>query len=283
MVINKGDIYGFIGENGAGKTTVIRLITALANPTSGDYEIFGVPNNDPKVYDARKKVSAIVESPSLYLNMTAYNNLLVQCKLLGIKDLSEINKVLDVVGLSYLVNNKKKVKHFSLGMKQRLGLAIALLGKPEFILLDEPMNGLDPEGIVDIRNLILQLNKEHNITFLISSHILGELSKLVNKYGFISRGKLIKEITVEELEKEIKHGVELVVSNVEKAINVFKSLNITSLDSMNNNTIRIYDDIDITSIITSLDKENIQVKSIAKIDENIEDYYLKLIGGNRNA
>lgn len=216
MHISPGDIYGFIAPNGAGKTTIIRVITGLVHPTEGSYQLFGTDYKDPTISQARRRVSAIVETPSFYQNLNAYDNLLIQCKQLGIVDYSIIDEMLDVVGIGYLRNNTKKVKHFSLGMKQRLGIAMTLIGNPDFVLLDEPMNGLDPEGIVEIRELILRLNQERNITFLISSHTLGELSKIANKYGFIRHGELIKEINARQLKEECRKSTEISVDNVKK-------------------------------------------------------------------
>ena len=208
MHINRGDIYGFVGENGSGKTTVIRLITGLISPKSGSFELFGVSNRSGKIGKARSRIGAVVESPSIYLNMSAYDNLKTQCAVLGIRDEGRILSVLEDVGLEELYKDKKHAGNFSLGMLQRLGIAMALLGEPEFLILDEPMNGLDPAGIVGVRELILKLNRERGITFLISSHILTELSLVATKYGIISKGKLIREITAEQLHEECtKHVV----------------------------------------------------------------------------
>ena len=174
MNIEKGDIYGFVGENGSGKTTVIRLITGLIFPYAGSFQLFGVDNRSPDIGKARSRVGAIVENPSIYMNMSAYDNLKTQGILLGVDDDEKIRSVLRDVGLEALYDEKKHANNFSLGMRQRLGIAMALLGDPEFLILDEPMNGLDPAGIVGIRELILKLNRERGITFLISSHILTE-------------------------------------------------------------------------------------------------------------
>ena len=194
MHIEKGDIYGFVGENGAGKTTIIRMITGIANPTEGDFELFGVNNNSKEIANAKKKLAGIVEAVSINTNMTAKDNLKYQAMISGKKITNdEINQLLKRVGLNADAIEKKNVGSFSLGMRQRLGIAITLINEPEFIILDEPMNGLDPKGFIEIRDVILELNKE-GITFLISSHILSELDKICNKIGFISHGKLIKEL-----------------------------------------------------------------------------------------
>lgn len=193
MTIHEGDIYGFIGKNGAGKTTLIRMITGLAAPNDGAVLLFG--NTDLR--EGRKQIGTVIESPALYPGMTAKENLLVQYKLQGIRDESQADAILTLVGLEN--TGKKKAKDFSLGMRQRLAIAIALIGNPRFLILDEPTNGLDPEGIKEIRNLILKLNHDREITVLISSHILGELSKFATRYGIIHQGKLIDEFTEEQL------------------------------------------------------------------------------------
>lgn len=202
MNIKKGEIYGFIGENGAGKTTVIRLISGLITQTSGAYELFETKHDDPKIHLQRSRLGAIVESVTLIPNLNARNNLLAQMKLLGLKDLNYINDILHMVGLGNVTNDPKKVKQYSLGMKQRLGLAIALINKPEFLILDEPTNGLDPRGIIEFRELILKLNRDHGITFLISSHNLDELSKIATCYGFITRGKIVQEVDATTINDE---------------------------------------------------------------------------------
>ena len=194
MTINKGEIYGFIGENGAGKSTVIKLLTNIVNPTSGSYQI----NIDKRIGN----IAAIVENPAIHNSLNALNNMVFQAKMLGLKkSVEELKELLIQVGLEDVIHLKKRAKNFSLGMKQRLSIALALISEPEFILLDEPMNGLDTLGIRKMRDLIIFLNKERNITFLISSHILTELDKVATRYGFISKGKLIKEITQKELHK----------------------------------------------------------------------------------
>ncbi len=194
MNIQKGDIYGLIGKNGAGKTTLIRMIAGLASPSSGSIELFGSSD----LVKERAKIGTVIESPALFPNMTARANLITQCQIANVKDLCIVDETLDLVGLSN--TGKKKAKNFSLGMRQRLAIAIALIGDPEFLILDEPTNGLDPEGIKEVRDLILYLNQKKHITVLISSHILSELSKFATRYGIIHNGSLIEEFTTEELE-----------------------------------------------------------------------------------
>lgn len=195
MTIHKGDIYGFIGKNGAGKTTLIRMVCGLAKPTEGSLKLF----ESQDLIQSRAKLGTVIESPALFPNMTARENLMVQCKLQGITDYNKIDEILEMVGLDD--TQKKKTKHFSLGMRQRLAIALALIGEPKLLILDEPTNGLDPEGIKEIRELIVKLNHDYNITVLISSHILSELSKFATRYGIIHHGRLIEEFTEEELWK----------------------------------------------------------------------------------
>ena len=277
MTINRGDIYGFVGENGSGKTTIIRLITGLIFPLEGDIEIFGSNSKTHEILAARKKVGAIVEAPSIYKNMSAKENLLTQASLLNIKDLSKVEETLKLVGLHHLYNDKKKAGNFSLGMRQRLGIAMCLLGDPEFIILDEPMNGLDPAGIVEVRELILKLNQEKNITFLISSHILTELSLIATKYGIISKGHLIKEITNEELKNECRNYVFIKSEDNEKLFEILsKNVEEENLQKMGNG-VRVYGDHSLNDLFKLFNKHKLNIESINTIETNIEDYYLKTV------
>ena len=281
MNIQKGDIYGFVGENGSGKTTVIRLLAGLIFPTSGSFVLFDEKNDSKDIDKARKKLGAIVETPSIYRNFSAKENLKLQCDILGIKAGENIKEVLKSVGLADMYDNNKKAGQFSLGMRQRLGIAMALLGEPEFIVLDEPMNGLDPTGIVEIRELILKLNKENGITFLISSHILNELALVANRYGIISKGKMVKEISLEDLKKECRKSVVIEVNDPSKLVSTFieygenvefieKGIKITDLQTLN-------------EIIEKVLKCGVEINSINTHETNIEEYYLSLVGGNNNA
>lgn len=278
MNIERGDIYGFVGENGSGKTTIIRLITGLIFPYSGSFELFGINNLSKDITKARSKVGAIVESPSIYMNMSAYDNLKTQCQLLGIKDDEKILSVLKNVGLEELYGSKKHAGSFSLGMRQRLGIAMALLGDPEFLILDEPMNGLDPAGIVDIRELILKLNRENNITFLISSHILTELSLVATKYGIISKGKIIKEISAEDLKKECTQTIVISTDTPEKLGEVIKE-NIENPFELTSDSVIIYGKADLNALLSSVINADVKILSINCNETSFEDYYLSVVGG----
>ena len=283
MNIERGDIYGFVGENGSGKTTIIRLITGLISADEGYIELFGVSSTSKKITEARKKLGAIVESPSIYKNMSAYENLSMQSTILGIKNEEKIKEVLSDVGLFDLYQNKKKAGDFSLGMRQRLGIAMALLGDPEFIILDEPMNGLDPAGIVEIRELILKLNTERNITFLISSHILNELSLVANKYGIISHGNLLKEITSEELEYQCRPTT-VIETNDPQALWDLLSTKIPEEDLFRNvSGVRIVGNLQLNDLLKEILDANIEILSVNCTKTNIESYYLSVIGGVRRA
>ena len=283
MNIQRGDIYGFVGENGSGKTTIIRLITGLIYPNEGQLELFGVSSNSSEIHTARKKLGAIVESPSIYKNMSARDNLEMQSEILGFRDDEKIKRVLSEVGLAELYDDKKKAGNFSLGMRQRLGIAMALLGDPEFIILDEPMNGLDPAGIVEIRELILKLNRERRITFLISSHILTELSLVANKYGIISHGSLVKEITAEELERACRPTTMIDALEPQKLYDLLLTLLPAEDVSLLRNSVRIVGDIDLNDLLEKILSEGIEILSINCYKGSIESYYLSLLGGVHNA
>lgn len=279
MTIKKGAIYGLVGRNGAGKTTLIRIITGLQSPTNGYYELFNISSKTKKITEFRKDVGAIIERPSLIENMTAKENLIEQLKLVGIHQFNNVNNFLELVGLSNA--NKKQVKNFSLGMRQRLGIAVALCSNPKLIILDEPINGLDPEGIIDIRKLIQKLNKEQGITFLISSHYLDELSKIATDYGFINEGQIIKEISAKEFNSNKHNQIKITVDKSEIAEKYFKSKNIR-YQNLNNNCFQMLTDINISTIIIELSKLNCIVKSFKENEDTLENYYLNLIGGKEN-
>ena len=284
MNVARGDIYGFVGENGSGKTTIIRLLCGLIFPTSGDFELFGVSNTSPDILKARAKIGAVVESPSIYLNMSASDNLRMQCRILGIcANEDKIKQTLELVGLSYLYDDTKNAGSFSLGMRQRLGIAMALLGDIELLILDEPMNGLDPQGIVEIRELILKLNQEKGITFIISSHILTELSLVATKYGIISKGKIIKEISSAELENECRRYTLFESDNRGALVSVLaKKFDADDIEPVPNGA-KVFGDVDLNTIVPELVNAGVNITAINTTKSNIEQYYLNLIGGGHNA
>lgn len=281
MHIDRGDIYGFVGENGSGKTTVIRLITGLIFPDKGNFRLFGTENTDRQIGVARSRIGAIVETPSIYLNMSAVDNLKQQCILLG-QDESKILPVLTDVGLEDLYHQKKRAGNFSLGMRQRLGIAMALLGDPEFLILDEPMNGLDPAGIVEIRELILRLNRERGITFLISSHILTELSLVATKYGIISRGKLIREITAEQLQKECAKATVIRVTDPAALSDCLREAFPNYPAEYTPGGVKLLGDVDLNQVLSVILNAGITILSINCSQTSFEEYYLSVIGGGHH-
>ena len=278
MHIPEGSIYGFVGENGSGKTTIMRLLTGLAEPTSGGYSLFGVSNRSNKIYGKRREMSAIVETTSLVPSMTAIDNMIFQEMYLGIKLTPE--QRMDLLTKVHLENvGKKKVKNFSLGMKQRMGIALALLNHPKLMLLDEPMNGLDPQGIAELRDLLIELNKDEGITVLISSHILSELEKIASVYGFISHGHLIEELTVEELQERCRKSLKIKVDDVKQIEEVLKKLKIKEYKIFPNGDVKIYDEVDIGKFVSDLASQKVHISSINSSDESVEEYYLNLVKG----
>ncbi len=279
MTIKKGDIYGFIGRNGAGKTTLIKMLVGLSRPTSGSIELFG----NKRLDKARHKIGTVIEAPAFVPNLSARQNMLIQWKLLGSKDKSIIDETLKLVGLSDV--GRKKVKKFSLGMKQRLGIAMTLMGDPEFLILDEPTNGLDPEGIIEVRNMLKRINQERGLTILISSHILGELSKLATRYGIINDGVLIDEFTGDELETRCQSSLIVKVNDANRAAEVLRSaLDTDKFSVVNENTLEVYDFIDTPGVVTSaLAKNDVVVDLISKKSVDLEEYFMKVIGGDKNA
>ena len=276
MHIPEGTIYGFVGENGSGKTTIMRLLTGLAEPSGGDFSLFGVNNKDKKIYAMRKQMSAIVESTSLVPTMTARDNILFQEMYLGIKlSEDERKELLKKVHLEKVGN--KKVKDFSLGMRQRLGIALALINHPKLMLLDEPMNGLDPQGIAELRDLLIELNQKEGITVLISSHILSELEKIASIYGFISHGVLLEEISVEDLQEKCRKSLKIKVEDVAQAEEVLKKLKISDYKAFPNGDVKVYQEVEIGEFVSNLAKNKVKILSINSSDESVEEYYLNLV------
>lgn len=276
MNVEKGAIYGFVGRNGAGKTTLIRTICGLQTPSQGTYTLLGRKHNDPKITKSRRKMGAVIETPSLYRELNARENLEVQLRMLGLAESAETDRLLALVGLSEA--GRKKVKDFSLGMRQRLAMAVALAGDPDFLVLDEPVNGLDPQGIIEVRELILKLNQKHQVTVMISSHNLDELSRLATVYGFIDHGRMVKEIAADELEKTCRKCVELSVGSPEAAVETLESTGadyrVTAAD-----TVEIYGEIGLSDLLLKLAQNGCAVLSMKARDESLESYYLSLVGG----
>lgn len=278
MHVPKGSIYGFVGKNGAGKTTLIRLISGLQPVTSGEYVLYGRKNTDSDISKSRRRMGAVVETPSIYMSMTAEENLKEQYRVLGLPSFDGISEILKLVGLEN--TGKKKAKNFSLGMRQRLGIAITLAGSPDFLVLDEPINGLDPQGIIEIRELILKLNREKQITVLISSHILDELSRLATHYGFIDGGRMVKEISAEELEMACRKCTRVQVSDTKALVKVLDRMNLeySVIDNLNAD---IFAKVNVTKFVNELTKENCEVFSMNEHDESLESYFVNLVGGER--
>lgn len=280
MNVPKGSIYGFVGRNGAGKTTLIRLICGLQKPTSGNFTLYGISNDSKNITKALRRMGAVVETPSIYMDMTAEDNLKQQYLILGLPSYDGIPELLKLVGLEN--TGKKKAKNFSLGMKQRLGIAIALAGGPDFIVLDEPTNGLDPQGIVEIRELILKLNRERQITVLISSHILDELSRLATYYGIIDSGQMVKEFSAEELEAACRKCVHMEVTDTAVLARVLDSMKL-EYKIISDTAADIFAKVNVTGLTVALAKESCEVLSMQEKDESLESYYISLIGGGNHA
>lgn len=279
MHVKQGDIYGFIGRNGAGKTTFLKMIAGMASVTDGEIEIYGKKGSE--IAEVRGRIGCLIEAPGLYPNMTAYENLKAKCLLMGINKKGYIESILDTVKLSD--TGKKKAKNFSLGMKQRLGIALALVGEPDILLLDEPINGLDPQGIAEVRETIQRLNSERNITIIISSHILEELSKIATAYGIIHKGQLIRELSHEELLEECKERISIRLEEPKRALPVLDSMGFKNYKAVSSDTVDVYERLDsIPDIISRFSAEDIRILSIDTKTEAIEDFFLNLTGGRDN-
>ncbi|WP_032121145.1 ABC transporter ATP-binding protein [Clostridium amazonitimonense] len=277
--VKKGEIYGLLGPNGAGKTTLMRIITGLIKSTAGEVEVFGdlMGNNS---YESLKRLGAIIEYPVFYDKLTARENLKIHCEYMGYHDEKEIDKVLTLVKLPG--NNSKKVKEFSLGMKQRLGIARAMVTKPELLILDEPINGLDPEGIREIRDLLKLLNKEYGITILISSHILSEIEQIADTIGVVSEGRVIKEVSMNDIKEMNTQYIEIETENYKKAGYILENnLGIRNFKIVDENKIRIYDSQALKNEISKeLIMNDVEINSITKKSSSLEDYFLKLTKGD---
>ena len=277
--VPKGSIYGLVGRNGAGKTTLIRLICGLQSPTSGEYILYGKRNTEKGITEARRRMGAVVETPSIYSDMTAEENIRQQYQILGIPSFDGIRELLELVGLEDV--GKKKAKNFSLGMRQRLGIAVALAGDPDFLILDEPANGLDPEGIIEMRELILRLNRERQITVLISSHILDELSRLATHYGFLDQGRMVKELSAQELESACQKCVRLMVSDTKALSQALERMGL-EYKIRSHEEADVYGEVNLSQLILDLAKEDCQVLGIQEHNESLESYFMGLVGGGEH-
>lgn len=280
MSIPKGSIYGFVGKNGAGKTTLMRLMCGLQRPTDGEYTLFGIKNTDSKLTSIRNKMGAVVETPAIYKDLSAYDNLKLQCLNVGMSDFNEIPDLLKLVGLENV--GKKKAKAFSLGMRQRLGIAVALCSHPDFLVLDEPTNGLDPQGIIEMRELILKLNREQGITVLISSHILDELAKLATHYGFIDHGKIVRQMSAAELENECRKRILMKVDDTKVLARIMdaKGADYKIIDEKN---AEVFATFNFSELAGEFAKENCNIISMEEHDESLEAFFISLIGGEAHA
>lgn len=279
MHIKKGAIYGFIGRNGAGKTTCLKMISGLSKPTYGEIEMFGYKGKE--LEKVRTRIGCLIEAPGLYGNMTAYENLNIKCKLLGIKQKGYIEDILDIIGLNNV--EKKKTKHFSLGMKQRLGIGLALIGEPDLLILDEPINGLDPQGIAEIRDTIQRLQKERNMTICIASHILEELSKIATDYGIIHNGSLLQELTRDELMRRCSERMEITLEHPRQAVPILDSMGFVNYQVVDKEHIHVFERLNESAQLNmELAKAGIMIRGISIISEELECYFLNLTGGAKH-
>ena len=278
--IKRGEIYGFIGRNGAGKTTFMKMVTGLSTPTSGEIGLFG--STGEAVKKQTERVGNLIEEPGLYPQLTGYQNLKCKCLALGIHKQGYIEELLAKVGLE--TAGKKKVKKYSLGMRQRLGIAMALVGGPDLLILDEPINGLDPQGIAEVRDILLKLRDEQNMTIMISSHILEELYKIADTFGIINKGKLIQELSKEELTAKCSDFIELKCDDTSKACPVIENMGIKNYKVIGNDTIHIYEQLDnLGTLNKALANADVMVSLLNVVQEKLENYFLELVGGEENA
>lgn len=273
MHVPKGSIYGFVGKNGSGKTTTMRIILGLTNQTKGTVTL-----SDDYKGPLRKNLSGVIENPAFYPNMNASGNMLSQCYALGIKDAKgETKRILDLVGLKF--DDSKKVKNYSLGMKQRLAIGMSMIGDPSLLLLDEPINGLDPEGIKEIRETIVHLNKEKGITIVISSHILSELEKMVTHYGIINDGKIKTEISASDLKKKVRGCIHVTTNDNQRAKSVLEEELSVKNAQIKDGELLVFDEVTISDVTKELVSKDLIIDSINSEKGNYEDYFIKLMGG----
>lgn len=279
MTVYGGDIYGLIGRNGAGKTTIMKIITGLTENSGGEFQIFSKSGNSAQ--NEKRRIGCLIENPAFFGNLTAYQNLKYYALQKGIADSKQIDGALALVGLSDVKN--KKFRKFSLGMKQRLGIALAVMDDPDLIILDEPINGLDPIGISELRETFKKLSRERGVTLIISSHILSELYMVANRFLFIEKGKVLKEITKEELDLECMRCHVVKTDDVKRAAAVIEQLGITDYKVIDNGELRIYDEkIDPSGLNKTLIQNGVSVTGIFETGISLEDYFKSLVGGENN-
>ncbi len=275
MHVNQGDIYGFVGRNGAGKTTVMRMLAGLAEPSGGEVRVFGT---SPREAGTSRRISVLIEAPGLYGTMSAYDNMMLKALALGLVDpKAKVRDLLEFTGLGQV--GKKKTKQFSMGMKQRLGLALALLGDPDLLLLDEPLNGLDPEGAREIRRLIMQLNDQRGITVVISSHVLEQLGKMATRYGVIREGHMVRELTAADVDQECSDFLQVEAANPTLALAVlqerFPNLR---FQSMPDASIRVFGAADAGAVGATLNEQSIAVQGLYAYKRDLEEFFVEMMG-----
>lgn len=275
MHVGKGDIYGFVGRNGAGKTTVMRMLAGLAEPTDGEAHVFG---SSPKEAGTARRIGVLIEHPGLYGSMSAYDNLIMKALALGLVDpKKKVRELLELVGLEQM--NRSKTKQFSMGMKQRLGLALALLGDPDLLLLDEPLNGLDPEGAQEIRRLIVRLNEQRGITVIVSSHVLEQLGKMATRYGVIREGRMVRELTAADVERECSDFLQVETANPKRALAVlqerFPSLRFQAAPDA---SLRVFGGADAAAVGATLVEQGIAVSGLYAHKRDLEEFFVEMMG-----
>lgn len=285
FTVRSGSVVGLVGQNGAGKTTLIRVLCGLANQTAGTYEILGTKNSEKasKLAATRKKMACMVETPALYETMTPRQNMLERCLMLGMKMKDAelyIHERLDFVGLPGAYTDKRKAKSYSLGMRQRLGIAMSLIGDPELLILDEPTNGLDPEGIKQIRDLLVRLNEEKGTTIIVSSHILSELSKFAEEYIFLEKGRLLKSVSAEEIEASVGKMLILKTSDNEKALSVLTAKGYSA--KLNGDSLVVKDIKEVAEVLNVIQQNGISLVAMRETENSLEDYFLDLLRGKNN-
>ena len=274
LEIPNGSIFGLVGRNGAGKTTLMRILTGLSEATSGTYSLGGIESSDKKILSVRRRMGSIIESPAIYKNLSAYDNVKLQYINLGMTSFESIPDLLELVDLQGA--GKKKAGKFSLGMKQRLGIAVALCGKPDILILDEPINGLDPQGIIQMREILLRINRERHTTILISSHILEELSKLATHYAFIEKGEILQTLSSSELMGQVRKASRLKVSSTELLCPVFDREGV-EYKVEDEETVDIFADITASKIVALANEANVEVINITDNNESLEGYFMNLV------